>query len=121
MNSQKTGSKIELKIEGEILKNHNINRAVYHILQEGMTNALRHGNASRIWIRLAYSNEDIKFSIRDNGQGALVLIEGFGLKGIRERVEAFGGKVEYRSQDGFIIDGFIPLETNSENLEGSLL
>jgi signal transduction histidine kinase len=119
--SKKTGSKIELKIEGEILKNHNINRAVYHILQEGMTNALRHGNASRIWIRLAYSNEDIKFSIRDNGQGALVLIEGFGLKGIRERVEAFGGKVEYRSQDGFIIDGFIPLETNSENLEGSLL
>ena len=113
--SKKTGTEIELNIEGKIIKNQDINSALYHILQEGMTNAVRHGNASKIRISLAYSNEAVKFSIKDNGQGALVFIEGFGLKGIRERVEAFGGKVEYRSQEGFIIDGFIPLERLEEN------
>lgn len=106
--SKKTGADIQLKIEGEISKNYNINSAIYHILQEGMTNAVRHGNAYKIWINLTYSDENIKFNIKDNGAGALVLIEGFGLKGIRERVESFGGKVEFELQNGFIIDGIIP-------------
>ncbi|MFA6782584.1 MAG: ATP-binding protein, partial [Sedimentibacter sp.] len=92
-------------IEGEIPKNYGVNSAIYHILQEGMTNSIRHGNASKLWINLIYSNGNIKFNIKDNGQGALAFIEGFGLKGIRERVEAFGGNVEFKSQDGFIIDG----------------
>jgi signal transduction histidine kinase len=103
--SEKTGVEIELNIEGEISKNYGVNSAIYHILQEGMTNAIRHGNASEIWINLSYSNENIKFRIKDNGAGALVFIEGFGLKGIKERVELFGGNVEFKSQDGFIIDG----------------
>ena len=103
--SEKTGAEIKLNIEGEIPKNYGVNSAIYHILQEGMTNSIRHGNASKLWINLIYSNENIKFNIKDNGQGALAFIEGFGLKGIRERVEAFGGNVEFKSQDGFIIDG----------------
>ena len=103
--SEKTGAGIKLNIEGEIPKNYGVNSAIYHILQEGMTNSIRHGNASKLWINLIYSNENIKFNIKDNGQGALAFIEGFGLKGIRERVEAFGGNVEFKSQDGFIIDG----------------
>jgi signal transduction histidine kinase len=112
--SEKTGAEIELNIEGEISKNYGVNSAIYHILQEGMTNAIRHGNASKIWINLTYSNDNIKFNIKDKGQGALVLIEGFGLKGIRERAESFGGNVEFKSQDGFIIDGFIPLACHPE-------
>ena len=107
--SKKTGAEIQLNIEGEISNKYNVNSAIYHILQEAMTNAIRHGNASKIWIDLIYSNENIKFNIKDNGQGALAFIEGFGLKGIRERVEAFGGNVEFKSQNGFIIDGIIPM------------
>jgi len=113
--SKKTGAEIRLEMEGEIVKDYGINWAIYHILQEGMTNAIRHGNATKIMIKLVYSNEAVKFTIKDNGQGALVLIEGFGLKGIRERVQAFGGQVEYKSQDGFIMDGFIPLERWEES------
>lgn len=110
--SQKTGAEIDLKINGDITNNHSANTAIYHILQEGMTNAIRHGNASKIWINLEYSKENIKFNIKDNGTGALVLIEGFGIKGIRERAESFGGKVEFKSQDGFIIDGMIKGDKN---------
>ena len=110
--SEKTGAEIELKIEGEMSNNYGVNSAIYHIVQEGMTNAIRHGNASKIWINLTYSNENTKFSIKDNGAGAVAFIEGFGLKGIRERVESFDGNVEYKSQDGFVIDGIIQRKEN---------
>ncbi|MDD4686414.1 MAG: ATP-binding protein, partial [Clostridia bacterium] len=95
-------------------KNYGVNSAIYHILQEGMTNAIRHGNASKIWINLSYSNENIKFNIKDNGAGAVAFIEGFGLKGIKERVESFGGKVEFKQQDGFTIDGEMVILNDSE-------
>lgn len=107
--SEKTGAEIDLKISGEITNDSPTNSAIYHILQEGMTNAIRHGNASKIRINLDYSEEYIKFSIKDNGAGALALVEGFGMKGMKERVESFGGKIEFKSQEGFIIDGMISL------------
>jgi signal transduction histidine kinase len=108
--SEKTGAEIDLKISGEITGDNPADSAIYHILQEGMTNAIRHGNASKIRINLIYSKECIKFNIKDNGAGALVFVEGFGMKGIRERVDSFGGKVEFKSQEGFIIDGMIKLQ-----------
>ena len=74
--SEKTGADIELKIEGEVTSSYNVNWAIYHILQEGMTNAIRHGKASKIWINLLYSNDSIKFKIKDKGQGALAFVEG---------------------------------------------
>lgn len=108
--SKKTGTEIDLKISGEIINDNPANSAIYHILQEGMTNAIRHGNASKILISLTYSKEYIKFNIRDNGVGSLALVEGFGMRGIKERVESFGGKVEFKSQEGFIIDGLLKLK-----------
>lgn len=114
--SEKTGAKIYLIVSGDSTDNLNVSKAIYHILQEGMTNAVRHGNASEIWINLKYSNENIKFNIKDNGTGSVGFNEGFGMKGIRERVEYFGGKVEFKSQNGFIIDGMIniPMECQEE-------
>ena len=105
--SKKTGAEIDLIVSGEITNDNSANTAIYHIIQEGMTNAVRHGNASKIFINLQYSKESVKFEIKDNGTGAIALIEGFGMKGIKERVASFGGKVEFKSQNGFIIDGFI--------------
>lgn len=107
--SEKTGAEIDLKINGEVTKNYGANTAIYHILQEALTNAVRHGNATRIWAELNYSNNFIKFNIKDNGSGAEVLNEGFGMKGIRERVKSFNGNVEFESCNGFYINGFIQL------------
>ncbi|MDW5299418.1 MAG: sensor histidine kinase [Sedimentibacter sp.] len=110
--SEKTGAVIDLKITGEVTKNYGANTAIYHILQEALTNAVRHGNATRIWMELNYSNNFIKFNIKDNGSGAEVLNEGFGMKGIRERVKFFNGDVEFASGDGFYINGFLNLNDN---------
>ena len=109
--SIKTGVEIKLEISGEAnIQDSAANIAVYHIVQEAMTNSVRHGKAERISIRLDYSNESITFCIVDNGIGAETLKEGYGLKGIRERVEAFNGKLETGSSDGFYLKGIVYLE-----------
>lgn len=105
--SQKTGTQIDLTIEGEIINRHGPNSAIYHILQEGLTNAVRHGKADRIWVSLKYSDQDIKFRIEDNGQGALAFIEGYGIRGIKERVRDYDGRVDFTSHQGFLIEGMI--------------
>ena len=106
--SLKTGVDIQLDINGgNDIKDSAVNVAVYHIIQEAITNAVRHGKAERISVSLDYSPDSVIFSVRDNGSGADTIKEGYGLKGIRERVEAFGGKVEYRADEGFYIKGIL--------------
>ena len=107
--ADKTGTKIKLNVDGDIIRDYDIHTALYHILQEGMTNAVRHGKAADIWIELNYGEDNVKFSIRDNGTGADTINEGFGIKGIKERVKALNGNVEFKSENGFIISGFLSL------------
>ena len=105
--SEKTGIEIELKLEGKITNNQEASNAIYHILQESMTNAVRHGNATKIWVEIDCSDNSISFSIKDNGKGSDIINEGYGMKGIKERVKAFNGNVEFKSQNGFTITGII--------------
>lgn len=113
--SVKTGVEIGLDINGEAaMQDSAANIAVYRIIQEAMTNAVRHGKATRISVSIDYSSESIAFSVRDNGLGAEKVTEGYGLKGIRERVEAFGGKVEFGAGDGFYIKGTLYLEVKND-------
>lgn len=106
--SAKTGVDIELNMSGEAsLQNPAANMALVRIIQEAMTNAVRHGNAANINISVEYHADSITFSIKDNGVGAENIKEGYGLKGIRERVEAFGGSVEFGTLEGFYIKGML--------------
>ncbi len=106
--SLNTGVDIKLAIEGErVIQAPAANMAVYHIIQESMTNAVRHGKATKITVRLDYLPGSISFTVRDNGKGAGTIKEGYGLKGIKERVEAFNGTVEYGTDEGFYIRGSV--------------
>lgn len=111
----KTGAEIKLDIEGTDSKcGKAAASAVYHIIQESLTNAVRHGNAGRISVQLAYAEESVSFSVRDNGSGAEAIREGYGLRGIRERAEAFGGSIQYGNDDGFYIKGILYLEEKDD-------
>lgn len=105
--SEKTGTEIDLTIEGKVTKNQEAANAMYHILQEGLTNAVRHGSATKICVIINYTDDLIKFSISDNGTGAENIIEGYGMKGIKERANSFNGTVEFKSQNGFQINGIL--------------
>lgn len=108
--SQKTGAAINLNISGTARDDIKAGTAIYHILQECLTNSIRHGDATIIDVLLEYSHNSVCFSIKDNGRGVESIKEGFGMKGIRERVDDCKGTVEFKSEGGFNVKGIIYLE-----------
>ncbi len=85
--------------------------AVYRLVQEGLTNAIRHGKASEIYISFYRKDNGVCIYIKDNGIGAGLIEDGFGLKGMRERIERLGGHLAIDTQpgEGFKLNVWIPL------------
>lgn len=76
--------------------------AIYRIVQEAITNAVRHGKPTIIWVHIAAKKDITELLIRDNGAGFDTLNKkpGHGLKNIRERTESIGGQYEMNSEEG---------------------
>jgi len=74
---------------------------VYRIVQESITNSVRHGGAGAITIRARADGDFSAIYIQDNGAGCPNIVEGFGLGHIRDGVEAMGGQIQFSGQDGF--------------------
>ncbi|WP_432662919.1 sensor histidine kinase [Wukongibacter baidiensis] len=107
--SNAAGIEIEFETIGELTKRHpNIDIALYRIVQESLTNAVRHGKATKVEVCITYKNEAIEFEIKDNGIGAKQIKEGYGIKGMKERITNLSGKVEFESGNGFIVKGYLP-------------
>lgn len=83
--------------------------AIYRVIQEGITNALRHGQASEIWITMKKENTDIVLQIKDNGTGCKELKSGFGTKHMKERIKMLSGSVTFDGSDGFTVNARIPI------------
>ncbi|WP_289356223.1 MULTISPECIES: helix-turn-helix transcriptional regulator [unclassified Paenibacillus] len=74
--------------------------AIERCVQEAATNAVRHGKASIIEVRLVYDTEEVCLFIRDNGIGDENLTFGYGLSSMNERLQAYGGQLKVRSSLG---------------------
>ncbi|MNU52931.1 Transcriptional regulatory protein DegU [compost metagenome] len=72
--------------------------ALYRCLQEALTNASRHGQASTIQVLLQYDHTQVMLQVQDNGKGADNLQYGFGLTGMKERLALLQGKLYIHSQ-----------------------
>lgn len=88
------------------------------IVQEATTNALKHANASTILVELTFDFQAIRLRIQDDGDGFNCdrpSSMGFGLIGIRERVQNLGGQLSINSQvgQGTEVVAIVPLETCS--------
>ncbi|WP_053175512.1 sensor histidine kinase [Nonomuraea sp. SBT364] len=77
----------------------------YRVLQEGLTNVLRHARAGRVDVTLGCASGEVTLTIADDGAGADPdrVAEGFGLRGLEERLRAIGGALEIDNRPG---DGF---------------
>jgi signal transduction histidine kinase len=75
---------------------------VYRIVQEALTNAVKHGDASRASVEVIEDASHISLTVRDNGSGfdPTAHTAGFGLAGMRERVELLGGTIFVTSPSG---------------------
>lgn len=78
--------------------------------QEALTNAVRHGRATRIWMRLHFAQEEVKLSITNDGEiPDKPLQKGLGIQGMVERTELLGGTVTVKVDNHFQITTAVPL------------
>jgi signal transduction histidine kinase len=70
-----------------------ISRAMLRAVQEIVTNSIRHGEAGNLWITIERTADELRLTARDDGQAIHAFEEGFGLSGMRRRLEALGGSL----------------------------
>ena len=89
-----------------------IDLSAYRIVQEGLTNALKHARASHAEVTVRYTAEDVGIEVHDDGTGAAPSDGyGHGLIGIRERVRLYGGEMTAGTTNGggFTLSTRLPL------------
>ena len=109
----RAGLPVQLHVEGE---RYPLPRALdlsaYRIVQEGLTNALKHAQAAEAEVTVRYRAEELELEVRDDGQGSADSDGlGHGLVGIRERVKIYGGQMTAGTptEGGFVLSARLPL------------
>ncbi len=87
---------------------------IYRIVQESITNAIRHGKATQIRVRIGREFHILDIHIQDNGTGCADIKKGFGLHHMQERLDILGGTLIYDGSHGFVIHAQIPIRWGKE-------
>jgi signal transduction histidine kinase len=108
------GLPVELELEGEPRQLPvGIELSAYRIIQEALTNALKHAGQAHAVVRVRYGAESLELKIIDDGPGgpARVASGGHGLAGMRERVALYGGRLDAgrRPSGGFAVRVLLPV------------
>jgi signal transduction histidine kinase len=110
---ERAGLPVTLQVEGERIElPAAIDLSAYRIVQEGLTNALRHAHASQADVLVRYGPGDVQIEVRDNGGGAQGGDGlGHGLIGVRERVKIYGGEMSAGTVNGggFLLSTRLPV------------
>ncbi len=85
-------------------------------LREAVTNVIRHAGGTRCEIGLVIVDKAVELKVGDNGTGG-TLIEGAGLSGMRERVEALGGSVQIDGTSGTSIRVCLPILVGPRDID----
>jgi signal transduction histidine kinase len=113
----RAGLPVRLHVEGEPFPlPAALDLSAYRIVQEGLTNVLKHARASHADVTVCYRPDGLRTEVRDDGIGAaasngLGIGHGHGLVGIRERVKIYGGEMTTGTANGggFVLSTRLPL------------
>ena len=109
----RAGLPVELRIEGDASPlPRAIELSAYRIVQEGLTNALKHAGATKADVVVRYEPHALQLEVRDDGLGNTTSDGlGHGLVGIRERVKIYGGEMSAGAANGggFVLSTRLPL------------
>lgn len=88
-----------------------VDSAIFRLVEEGITNAIKHGMARRIRITYWLTSDELQVRIWNDGRGSATVAEGIGIQGMRERFAGFGGRIEAsNAADGFVLAAYVPVE-----------
>jgi signal transduction histidine kinase len=115
---REAGLPVELVVEGEprpLMSG--VDMSVYRIVQEALTNSLKHAGPAHAQVVLRYGDHDLRLEVVDDGRGLAADAPvsnggGHGLVGMRERVAIFGGEIHAgpRTGGGYVVSARLPLE-----------
>jgi signal transduction histidine kinase len=110
------GLPVHLQLEGEALPlPRAIDLSAYRIVQEALTNTLKHAHASQADVTVRYEPHHVELEVRDDGEGTTSNGgPGHGLVGIRERVKIYGGQMTAgpATDGGFVLTARLPVENS---------
>jgi signal transduction histidine kinase len=114
---REAGLPVELVVEGEARAvPRSIDLSAYRVVQESLTNTLKHAHAASARVWLHYGSDVLDVEVTDDGRGAAArLLEaphrGYGLAGMRERVAMVGGEIVAQpgANGGFVVRARLPL------------
>jgi len=113
-----TGVRVDVELDGpEERVPSAVGAAAYRIVQEALTNVLRHADASTAAVRVAIGSRNVEIDVRNDSVGppadAPVNGAGRGLRGMAERAEALGGRIEAgpRPEGGWQVHAVLPLSS----------
>jgi signal transduction histidine kinase len=108
----RAGLPVRLHVDGQpAALPRGIDLSAYRIVQEGLTNALKHAHASNADVTVRYRPDELEIEVRDDGDGSSATDGlGHGLVGVRERVKIYGGEMSAGANgSGFILSTRLPL------------
>jgi signal transduction histidine kinase len=91
---------VELDIRGNARLPEPVEVGVYYVVSEALTNVAKHARASVVYVDLETEEDVTTLCVRDDGVGGADPRQGSGLVGLRDRVEALGGRIEISSPPG---------------------
>jgi signal transduction histidine kinase len=112
--AREAGLEVELRIEGDPVQlAAGLDLTAYRLVQEGLTNALKHARAQQAEVLVRYSDGRVELTVTDDGRGGGDGVSGgHGLVGMRERVSVYGGELEAgpRPEGGYRLRATLPIE-----------
>ena len=100
--ASEAGLEVDLRIEGEAVElPAGLDLTAYRLVQEGLTNAVKHAQAKRVQVVVQYSDGEVEVTVSDDGRGVGTGDGGgHGLVGMRERVSVYGGELDAGPKPG---------------------
>jgi signal transduction histidine kinase len=114
---REAGLPVELSTEGDPVElAPGVDLSAYRIIQEALTNALKHAGPARAWVVVRYGEKNLELEIANDGRSdGSNAASGHGLVGMKERVAVYGGELESgpRPGGGFAVRARLPIEAEA--------
>jgi signal transduction histidine kinase len=117
--AEQAGIQVELRLVGETTPPAGVRLVVYRIVQEALTNVIRHARATRCTVSVETGADSVTVRVDDNGTATVAAPggTGYGLRGMRERVAAYSGSLQAGPHEagGFTVTARMPFQPSNQD------